>query len=166
MRRVGHDTPVSRASSSEPEDQFSTVEASIAHAISSDISKYPRLDKKSQEEVVAKYRQLDEKLRSEGLDQCPYSAYAGEFVRYSILFVLFLTTLHYSYYILSGLFLGLLWHLLAFTVHDAGCGFSGWSFSRLVETESQCTPHSNKLTRARSKHPAYAIFRHLFSILY
>lgn len=123
LRRTGNDTPISRASSlssSEPEEQFSSAEASIAHAISSDTSKYPRLDKRSQEEVVAKYRQLDERLRSEGLYQCPYSAYAREFVRYSILFAFFMTTLHYSYYILSGLFLGLLWHLLAFTVHDAG----------------------------------------------
>jgi delta8-fatty-acid desaturase len=124
LRRAGNDTPISRASSlfsSEPElGQFRSAEASTAHAISTDLSKYPRLDKRSQDEVVSKYRQLDEKLRSEGLYQCPYGSYAVEFVRYSILFVLFLTCLHYSYYALSSLFLGLLWHLLAFTVHDAG----------------------------------------------
>ncbi|KAJ5531674.1 hypothetical protein N7527_005067 [Penicillium freii] len=120
-RRVGNDTPISRASSSEPEsEQFQSVEASTAHAISSDLSKYPRLDPISQDEVISKYRQLDEKLRSEGLYQCPYSSYAVEFIRYLTLFVLFLTCLHYSYYTLSSLFLGLFWHLLSFLVHDAG----------------------------------------------
>lgn len=123
-RRAGTETPISRASSvfsSEPElAPFGSAEASIAHAISSDLSKYPRLDQKSQDEVVTKYRQLDAKLQSEGLYDCPYSSYAIEFIRYSVLCVLFLTSLHYSYYALSGLFLGLLWHLLAFTVHDAG----------------------------------------------
>lgn len=124
LRRAGNDTPVSRASSvlsSEPElGQFTSEEASTAHAISSDLSKYPSLDKKSQDEIASKYRQLDEKLRSEGLYQCPYGSYAVEFVRYSVLFGLFLTFFHYSYYVLSSIFLGLLWHLLSFTVHDAG----------------------------------------------
>ncbi|KAJ5593396.1 hypothetical protein N7537_010300 [Penicillium hordei] len=120
-RRIGNDTPISRASSSEPEsEQFESVEASTAHAISSDLSKYPRLDPISQDEVISKYRQLDEKLRSEGLYQCPYSSYAVEFIRYSTLFILFLTCLHCSYYTLSSFFLGLLWHLLSFLVHDAG----------------------------------------------
>ncbi|KAK2594337.1 hypothetical protein QQS21_007938 [Conoideocrella luteorostrata] len=100
--------------------KLSSVEASAAHAISSDLSKYPRLDQASQNEVALKYRQLDEKLRSKGLYQCEYSCYAVEFVRYAILFVLFLTFLHHSCYLLSSLCLGLLWHLLAFTVHDAG----------------------------------------------
>lgn len=127
LRRAGSHTPISVASSlvssaELEQDQlaFTSTEASTAHAISSDASKYPCLDKSSQDEVVAKYRQLDDKLRSEGLYQCPYSAYAVEFVRYAILSVLFLTFLHYSCFALSGLCLGLLWHLLAFTVHDAG----------------------------------------------
>ncbi|KAK2839270.1 hypothetical protein FQN49_006304 [Arthroderma sp. PD_2] len=124
LRRAGNDTPISRASSflsseSEPR-QFRPVEASTAHAISTDLSKYPRLDERSQGEVAAKYRLLDAKLQSDGLYQCPYSSYAVEFVRYSVLFVLFRVSLHYSYYALSSIFLGLLWHLLAFTVHDAG----------------------------------------------
>ncbi|GFG12187.1 delta(8)-fatty-acid desaturase [Aspergillus udagawae] len=124
LRRAGNDTPISRVSSlspSEPElGQFRSAEASTAHAISSDLSKYPPLDKRSQAEIATKYRQLDEKLQCEGLYDCPYGSYAVEFVRYSVLFTLFLTCLHHSYFALSGLFLGLLWHLLAFTVHDAG----------------------------------------------
>ena len=120
LRHPGNDMPISQASSKPVLEQSMSVEASIAHAISSDLSQYPCLDKGSQDEVVSKYRQLDEKLKSEGLYQCPYNSYAVEFARYLILFILFYTSLHYSYYILSSLFLGLLWHLLAFTVHDAG----------------------------------------------
>ncbi|KAH8197449.1 hypothetical protein TruAng_008380 [Truncatella angustata] len=123
-RRAGNDTPASQRSSissSEPGlRQFRSGEASTAYGISTDLSNYPGLDKRSQDEIVSKYRQLDERLQSEGLYQCPYGYYTIELVRYCILFVLFLTCLHYSYYALSGLFLGLFWHLLAFTVHDAG----------------------------------------------
>ena len=120
LRHSGNGMPISQASSKPVPEQFMSAEASIAHAISSDLSQYPCLDKGSQDEVASKYRQLDEKLKSEGLYQCPYSSYAVEFARYLVLFILFYTSLHYSYYILSSLFLGLLWHLLAFTVHDAG----------------------------------------------
>lgn len=120
LRHSGNDTPISQASSKPVPEQFRSAAASIAHAISSDLSQYPRLDKGSQDEVVSKYRRLDEKLKSEGLYQCPYSSYAVEFARYLLLFILFYTSLRYSYYILSSFFLGLLWHLLAFTVHDAG----------------------------------------------
>ncbi|KAJ5462365.1 hypothetical protein N7530_010570 [Penicillium desertorum] len=115
------DTPISRASSAGPApEQFKSAEASTAHAISSDLSKYPRLDQMSQAEVISKYRQLNERLQSDGLYQCPYSSYAVEFIRYWTLFVLFLACLHYSYYTLSSIFLGLFWHLLSFLVHDAG----------------------------------------------
>ncbi|KKK14950.1 putative fatty acid desaturase [Aspergillus rambellii] len=126
LRHAGNNSPVSQASSflyssAEPDlGQSKSTEASIAHAISSDPSNYPRLDKRSQDEVAAKYRQLDERLLSEGLYECRYSCYAVESIRYAVLFVLFLTSLHYSYYALSALFLGMLWHLLSFVVHDAG----------------------------------------------
>jgi sphingolipid 8-(E)-desaturase len=124
LRHAGNETPISRASSlslSETElVQFKSAEALTAHAISTDLSKYPPLDKRSQDEIVSKYRQLDERLRSEGLYQCPYSSYAFDFARYTTLFILFSTFLHYSYYALSGLSLGLFWHQLVFTAHDAG----------------------------------------------
>lgn len=124
LRHAGNETPISRASSlslSETElVQFKSAEALTAHAISTDLSKYPPLDKRSQDEIVSKYRQLDERLRSEGLYQCPYSSYAFDFARYATLFILFSTFLHYSYYALSGLSLGLFWHQLVFTAHDAG----------------------------------------------
>jgi delta8-fatty-acid desaturase len=124
LRHAGNEMPISRASSlslSETElVQFKSAEALTAHAISTDLSKYPSLDKRSQDEIVSKYRQLDERLRSEGLYQCPYSSYALDFARYTTLFILFSAFLHYSYYALSSFSLGLFWHQLAFTAHDAG----------------------------------------------
>jgi len=124
LRHAGNETPLTRASSislSETElVQFKSTEALTAHAISTDLSRYPSLDKRSQDEIVSKYRQLDEKLRSEGLYQCPYGSYAFDFARCTTLFILFLTFLHYSYFALSGLSLGLFWHQLVFTAHDAG----------------------------------------------
>ncbi|RDW89968.1 Fatty acid desaturase [Aspergillus mulundensis] len=97
-----------------------TVEASTAHAISSDMTNYPPLDQESQDTIIQKYRQLDARLRAEGLYDCPYGSYAIEGLRCIALFTLFLTCLHYAYYTLAGLFLGLFWHQLLFTGHDAG----------------------------------------------
>jgi sphingolipid 8-(E)-desaturase len=128
LRDVGNEEPTPRGSSSssasrapsegEPE-RFATVAALTAHEISTDLSKYPPLDHTSQDEIVSKYRQHDEIIRSEGLYQCSYVSYAFEFARSSTLFVL-LTFLRYSYYALSSLCLGLCWQQLAFIVHDAG----------------------------------------------
>ncbi|KAF7873970.1 hypothetical protein EAF04_002642 [Stromatinia cepivora] len=124
LRRAGNETSIPQISSlSSSESQklkFTSAEALTAHSISTDLSKYPCLDKKSQDEIISKYRQMDKKLESDGLYQCPYSSYAVEIVRHTILFSLFWTLLHFSYYALSGLFLGLFWHQLVFTAHDAG----------------------------------------------
>ncbi|KAL4968631.1 fatty acid desaturase-domain-containing protein [Aspergillus stella-maris] len=96
------------------------VDASTAHAISSDMTNYPPLDKETQENIIQRYRQLDARLRAEGLYHCPYSAYAIEGLRYTALFTLFQICLHYGSYTFAGLFLGLFWHQLVFTGHDAG----------------------------------------------
>ncbi|TGO20102.1 hypothetical protein BTUL_0001g01110 [Botrytis tulipae] len=124
LRCTGAETQISRASSLSSMEMekahFMSAEAITAHAISIDLSRYPSLDSKSQDEIVLKYRQLDEKLRSEGLYNCPYSSYGIDIVRYGVLFALFWTFLQSSYYAFSGLFLGLFWHQLVFTAHDAG----------------------------------------------
>ncbi|TQV94005.1 fatty acid desaturase [Cordyceps javanica] len=126
---AGSSLPPSQASSvysseSEPStastSHFTSAEASIAHAISSNLSMYPGLDQWSQHEVAIKYRELGDKLEESGLYQCAYGNYAVELFRYLFLFALFRIFLHYSYFTLSSISLGLLWHLLAFTVHDAG----------------------------------------------
>lgn len=88
--------------------------------VAADLAKYPDLDHISQDQIVNKYRALDQELRAAGLYDCPYSAYAIECTRYITIFALFLTCRHIGQYALSGLFLGLFWHQLVFTAHDAG----------------------------------------------
>lgn len=87
---------------------------------SNEIRNYPALDHASQDAIVARYRVLDARLRAEGFYDCPYFSYAIECSRYITLFSLFLVFLHYQQFALSALFLGLTWHQLVFTAHDAG----------------------------------------------
>jgi len=88
--------------------------------ISLDLSKYPSLDPTTQSHIVAKYRALNALIHAEGLYTCSYSAYLIELTRYTILFTSMLVLLYYGHYTLSGLCLGLFWHQLVFTAHDAG----------------------------------------------
>lgn len=85
-----------------------------------DFLKYPSLDLDSQDFIVAKYRELDSRIRAAGLYDCPYGSYGIECCRYTLFFVSFMICLHYSHYALAGLFLGMFWHQLTFTVHDGG----------------------------------------------
>jgi delta8-fatty-acid desaturase len=88
--------------------------------IDHDLQVYPALDHQTQTTIIHKYRQLDEKLRAAGLYGCHYTAYAFEIARYILLGALSYYFLQRQWYILSAAFLGLLWHQLVFTVHDAG----------------------------------------------
>ena len=98
----------------------SHLDTRTADEISADLAKYPSLAPSSQDTIIAKYRDLNSQLYAAGLYKCPYSAYAVECVRYVTLITLSLLSLHHSHYALSGLLLGLLWHQLVFTAHDAG----------------------------------------------
>ena len=116
---------MSSLSSMEPsEEERSTklghMDAYTQQEIDLDIAKYPALDSATQDAIVQKYRQLYKRIEDEGLFQCNYTAYAFEMCRYTVLFGMFLLTLRTGYFAISGLFLGLLWHQLVFTVHDAG----------------------------------------------
>ena len=106
----------------EEEDQgkISPMDARTQQEINIDLAKYPPLDPATQDEIVQKYRVLDDRLRAEGLFTCNYTAYLIELSRYVFLFSMFLALLHYGWYGMSGLFLGMCWHQLVFTVHDAG----------------------------------------------
>jgi delta8-fatty-acid desaturase len=116
--------PSSSASSvshaSDLDDGMSYLDAQTKEQIDLDISKYPSLDLITQDEIIRKYRELDERLRAEGLYNCNYSAYAIETCRYLFLFSMMLMFLNLGWYGTSGMFLGCLWHQLVFTVHDAG----------------------------------------------
>lgn len=88
--------------------------------ITLDLAKYPSLDAQRQDDIVRRYRQLNDRIRAQGLYQCDYTAYLREFCRYSIIFGICLCFLRLGWYGSSGLFLGLFWHQLVFTAHDAG----------------------------------------------
>ena len=85
-----------------------------------DLSVFPSLDPATQSDIVEKYRQLESRIKSVGLYNCNYTAYFYEFLRYSPLAALSFYFLRTQHFALSGTFLGLLWHQLVFTVHDAG----------------------------------------------
>lgn len=88
--------------------------------IEHDLEKYPDLDTKTQTEIIEKYRLLDQRIRAEGLYRCRYSSYMIELCRYAFLFAMSMLTLHLGWYSVSGAFLGVFWHQLVFTAHDAG----------------------------------------------
>ncbi|KAI9676960.1 MAG: hypothetical protein M1817_006799 [Caeruleum heppii] len=85
-----------------------------------DLSRYPPLDPDTQQNIILRYRQLNDEIRAAGLYQCNYTAYASEIARYLLLFSLSMLLLHLGWYGTSGLCLGFFWHLLVFTAHDAG----------------------------------------------
>lgn len=85
-----------------------------------DIAKYPPLDTVTQDNIVNRYRLLNEHIRAEGLYQCDYRSYLIEVCRYAFLFAMCLMCLHFEWYGTAGLFMGLFWHQLVFTAHDAG----------------------------------------------
>ena len=127
IRRRGtlrHEPLLSSASSvssvTDLDDGMSFFDAKTKEQIDLDLAKYPSLDLATQDEVVRKYRLLDQRIRAEGLYKCNYAAYAIETCRYTFLFCMMLFFLHIGWYGTSGLFLGCLWHQLVFTVHDAG----------------------------------------------
>lgn len=124
-RRTSDETSISSASSlSLTDETTSTPETSLDKHTRSEIlldaAKYPPLDSASQDLIVEKYRALNERIRAEGLYNCLYSSYLVEICRYTLLFASFIFLLRKGYYALSGLCLGLFWHQLVFTAHDAG----------------------------------------------
>lgn len=128
-RRKSISTSPSSTSSSPPpsssklpqsESKPSFLDARTQEEIIFDTAKYPSLDFEIQDNIVDKYRELKERIRAEGLYQCNYYAYLVEACRYTLLVVLSLFCLRHGWYGTSGLFLGIFWHQLVFSAHDAG----------------------------------------------
>ena len=124
-KQTGDTGSISSASSislsdAAPKQHSRHMETYTEDEIAADGAKYPTLDPATQDVIVQKYRALEQRIRAEGLFKCPYSAYAVETTRYLALFGLCLVLLRSGYYALSALFLGLFWHQLVFTAHDAG----------------------------------------------
>ncbi|CAN8104981.1 unnamed protein product [Discula destructiva] len=107
-------------SAEEDEDEMSLLDRRTMQEIEQDQDIYPALDAATQDTIVEKYRQLNARIRAEGLYNCNYSAYAIECSRYTLFFCLFLLFLHWGWWAASGFWLGCFWHQLVFTAHDAG----------------------------------------------
>lgn len=104
----------------EPADGMSLLDRRTMQEIKQDMDIYPRLDPATQDNIVEKYRQLNDRIKAAGLYQCNYSAYAIECARYTTFFCLFLLFLRWKWWATSAFWLGCLWHQAVFTVHDAG----------------------------------------------
>ncbi|KAH0542083.1 hypothetical protein FGG08_003463 [Glutinoglossum americanum] len=98
----------------------SYIDAWTKREIDLDLSTYPPLDPVTQDEIVRKYRLLHDRIKAEGLYKCHYTSYLTDLCRYVLLFSLCLLFLRWGWYGASGMFLGLFWHQLVFTAHDAG----------------------------------------------
>ncbi|KAJ9130902.1 Delta-9 acyl-CoA desaturase [Pleurostoma richardsiae] len=92
----------------------------LQRGVDHDLQDYPSLDPAVQQDIVRKYRLLHQQILDEGLYDCRYGEYAKEMVRYVSLFALFLVALHHAWYMTAAVFLGLFWHQIMFTAHDAG----------------------------------------------
>jgi len=111
---------LSSSESAEHEAMPSYIDAWTKREIDLDLSAYPPLDPITQDEIVQKYRLLNDRIKAEGLYKCNYTSYLTEICRYVLLFSLCLLFLKWQWYGTSGMFLGLFWHQLVFTAHDAG----------------------------------------------
>ncbi|KAK6200850.1 hypothetical protein LQW54_009433 [Pestalotiopsis sp. IQ-011] len=93
------------------------------------VSEYPSLNPLVQADIVQRYGELHEKIRNAGLYECPYLDYGKEMARYTTLFVSSMVALHYEWYMTSAVFLGVFWHQIMFSAHDAGHGAITHNFS-------------------------------------
>jgi sphingolipid 8-(E)-desaturase len=94
--------------------------SSASSSMDSEFDHYPSLQPEVQHEITQKYRALEEKLWKGGYYECHFSHYLPELFRYTTLAILSYVALQYGWYCTSALFLGLMWHQLVFTAHDAG----------------------------------------------
>ena len=104
-------------------DSYTAI--AIQQAIDFDVAKYPSLDADTQRDIAVKFRALHQRVHDDGYYECKLSNYTTEIGRYLALFGLFLTLLHYEWYISSAVALGIFWQQIMFTAHDAGhCGIT------------------------------------------
>ncbi|CAI4212039.1 unnamed protein product [Parascedosporium putredinis] len=101
-----------------------TADGYTAWAVRQEIDKdsaiYPSVDPAVQQKIITKYQALHQRVHEEGHYECRYIEYGKEMARYSTLFGAFLVALYFKWYMTSATFLGLFWHQIMFTAHDAG----------------------------------------------
>lgn len=112
------------------EPKLSHLDTRTKEEIRLDEELYPPLDHDTQDEIVRKYRLLNERIKAQGLYNCNYYAYGVECLRYALLIGGSQALLRWGWtldggaaticYVLSAICLGLFWHQLTFTAHDAG----------------------------------------------
>ncbi|KAM5343257.1 hypothetical protein ACJ41O_014223 [Fusarium nematophilum] len=94
--------------------------AGVSKEIDRDLETYPSVNPIVQREIARKYQVMHQRIHDEGLYQCPYLEYGKEMARYTTLFASFAFAFYHQWYITSAVFLGLFWHQIMFTAHDAG----------------------------------------------
>ncbi|KAL9009369.1 MAG: hypothetical protein Q9173_005594 [Seirophora scorigena] len=92
----------------------------VKQTLENDMKSYPSLDAETQKGIVQKYRDLHEEVKVGGYYDCRYQEYAKEVFRYFCIFSSFLIALRAGWYTTSAALLGLFWHQIMFTAHDAG----------------------------------------------
>jgi len=97
-----------------------SMEELTRSGVEHDLATYPALDPETQGKIVDLYRELDKQVRAAGLYDCNYVRYMREVVRYLTYLSISLIFLHYGWYKMSAFFLGVFWHQITFTAHDAG----------------------------------------------
>ena len=99
-------------------DEFTRI--AEKHEIEIDLAKMPSLEQATQQYIMTRYRALHEKIKTQNLYDCHYINYFKECCRYGLLFAGFLYTLKAEWFMTSAVFLGLFWHQIMFSAHDAG----------------------------------------------
>lgn len=85
------------------------TESAMQSNVEKDIRDYPSIDPAVQQDIIEKYRVLQQTLQDEGLYECPYLDYGKEMIRYTTLFATCMVALHFEWYLTSAVFLGLFW---------------------------------------------------------
>ncbi|RMZ73678.1 fatty acid desaturase [Pyrenophora seminiperda CCB06] len=99
--------------------RMSVLDRRTLEELDFDKAKYPSLDPATQDTITQKYRELQERIKREGLYECNYTDYGIECLRYASFLCAFIFLLRSGWYITSAIPLACLWHQLTFTVHDA-----------------------------------------------
>ncbi|CAG8936611.1 unnamed protein product [Penicillium salamii] len=120
QRKPPSSNAVPSATNERTQPQPAFLDARTQEQIDFDIAKYPSLDTARQEEIKRKYRELNERIKAEGLYNCNYFCYAIECCRYTLFAGLSYMFLRMGWWASSAFFLGCFWHQLVFTAHDAG----------------------------------------------
>ncbi|KAL8685659.1 MAG: hypothetical protein Q9224_005730 [Gallowayella concinna] len=104
----------------------------VDQALQDDLEQYPSLDSNTQRAITLKYRDLHRKIQIEGYYDCRYWEYTKEMGRYLVIFTGFLLALRSGWFTTSAALLGLFWHQIMFTAHDAG--HQGISHNFVIDT--------------------------------